>query len=204
MTGDIDVDRLSSVSCAAIRLEGVGAGRYRSAGLRVRALRPVFTVLGWCRIAFPEFDEDVPFTVRNTPRADGALSAVRTFAFANATRTMRDVMRADGGRIVDRIGASGFLEVELALEASAGRLRMESGRLALRLWRLRVPLPRIVRLSLIEEAIPGGVQHVDVRMRAPLLGEIYGYTGTFTYEVRREHRRGSMVRIRTRDAICGP
>ncbi len=166
--------------------EGVGAGSYRSAGLRVRALRPVFTVLGWWRIAFAEFGEDVPFTVRNVARTDGELSAARTFAFANATRTMRDVMRADGGGIVDRLGAGGFLEVELALEVSAGRLRMESGRLALRLWRLRVPLPRIVRVSLVEEALPSGVQHVDVRMRAPLLGEIYGYTGTFTYEVRRD------------------
>lgn len=146
----------------------------------------------------------MPFTVRNMPRSDGALGAVRTFAFPTATRTMRDVMRANDGRIADRLGVGGFLEVELALEASAGRLLMESGRLALRLWRLRVPLPRIVRVSLMEEAIPGGVQHVDVRMRAPLFGEVYGYSGTFTYEVRREHLGGAMVRDRAHGAVCKP
>lgn len=164
---------------------GVGSGRYRVAGLRVRALRPLFAVLGWRGIAFAEYGADVPFTVRNIAHPDGALSAVRIFDFATRTRTMRDAMQVDGGRLVDRIGARGEIEVELSMRVSGGRLRMQSERLAVRLFGLRVPLPPLVKVLLTEQALPAGVQHVDVRMLAPLIGEIYGYSGDFTYEVRR-------------------
>jgi hypothetical protein len=163
---------------------GVGSGTYRSAGLRARALRPLFALLGRWGIAFAEFGQDVPFSIRNLEHPDGSRGALRTFEFSRATRTMRDVMRVERGRIVDRVGRSGVLEVEFDARVSSGRLRMESGRLAARLFGFRFPLPRIVRVVLIEEAQVGGTQRVDVRMRAPLLGEIYGYSGTFTYELR--------------------
>ena len=165
---------------------GVGSGRYRVAGLRVRALRPLFAVLAWRGIAFAEYGTDVPFTVRNVSHPDGTLSAVRTFDFANRTRAMRDAMRVDGGRLVDRIGTRGEIEVELAMRVSDGRLRMESGRLAVRLLGLRVPLPPVLRVQLTEQALPAGAQRVDLRMFAPVIGEIYGYSGDFTYEVRRD------------------
>ncbi|CDK00177.1 conserved hypothetical protein [Microbacterium sp. C448] len=165
---------------------GVGSGRYRVAGLCVRALRPLFAVLARRGIAFAEKGADVPFSVRNIPHPDGTLSAVRTFEFVNGTRAMRDVMRIDGERLVDRIGAKGEIEVELSMRVSEGRLRMESERLALRLWGLRLPLPRVVRVLLTEQALPVGAQRVELRILAPVMGEIYGYSGDFTYEVRRD------------------
>ena len=165
---------------------GVGSGRYRAAGLHVRALRPLFAVLARRGIAFVEYGTDVPFTVRNIPHPDGTLSAVRTFDFANGTRAMRDVMRVADGRLVDRIGARGEIEVALAVHVSEGRLRMESERLAVRLFGLRVPVPPVVRVLLTEQALPDGAQRVDLRMFAPVIGEIYGYSGDFTYEVRRD------------------
>jgi hypothetical protein len=160
---------------------GVGTGRYDHAGLRVRALRPLFALLGRRGIAFPEHGVGVPFTVRNTQDGDGALHAARTFEFPGAVRTMRDVMRVVDGRLVDRLGAMGELEVELALAVSDGDLRMDSRRLGLRWGRLRVPLPRIVRVSLEERAIENGEQRVRVRVVTPLIGEVYGYAGTFRY-----------------------
>lgn len=162
---------------------GVGSGRYRVAGLRARALRPLFAVLARAGIAFAEYGTDVPFTVRNLPHPDGALSAVRTFEFASGTRTMRDAMRVDGSRLVDRIGARGEVEVVLAVVVARGQLRMRSERLALRVFGMRVPLPPVVRVVLTEQALPGGAQRVDLRMSAPVIGEIYGYSGDFTYEV---------------------
>lgn len=163
---------------------GVGSGRYREAGLRVRTLRPLFAVLAWRGVAFAEYGTDVPFTIRNIPHPDGTLRAVRTFDFAHRKRTMRDMMRVVDGRLVDRIGARGEIEVELAVRVADGQLRMESARLALRLFGLRVPLPPVVRVLLTEQALPNGAQRVDLQMVAPVIGEIYGYSGDFTYEVR--------------------
>ncbi len=164
--------------------EGFGVGSYRDAGLRVRALSPLFALLGHRRVAFAEYGEDVPFTVRNIPADEGSLRAERTFRFANATRVMADTLRVVDGRLLDRIGIRGEFEVELALQVSGGGLRMESRALALRVFGLRLPLPGIVRVALREDAREDGTQAVDVRITAPLFGEIYGYSGTFTYALR--------------------
>jgi hypothetical protein len=41
-------------------------------------------------------------------------------------------------------------------------------------------MPGLVRVELTETAGDGG-QHVDVRLDAPVLGELFRYTGTFHY-----------------------
>ncbi len=166
--------------------EGFGTGRYDEAGLSKRVLRPLFALLARPRIAFAEHAVDVPFTVRNFTTPDGLLCAVRTFHFPRATREMADTMRVVDGRLLDRIGVGGHLEVELELSVSEGRLRMRSRRFALRALGMRLPLPPVARISLEERALPGavGVQQVTVRVTVPLLGEVYGYSGTFTYGLR--------------------
>lgn len=164
---------------------GVGVGVFHDAGLRIRTLRPLFALLGGLGIAFPERGEDVPFRVHNRPEADGSVSAVRTFSFASGEREMRDRIGVTPRGLVDRLGRGGLLEVELAAGVRAGILRLESRRLALRIRGIRLPLPRIVRVTLQEEALPGsdGAQRVTVDVRAPLLGQVYGYAGTFRYRV---------------------
>ncbi len=164
--------------------EGHGIGTYDDAGLRVRALRPLFALLGRRAIAFPDHGTRVPFTVRNLDGPDGVRRSVRTFRFAAGTREMTDAMRASDGRLVDRIGIRGEIEIELALSVSAGGLRMESRRLALRVFGLRMPLPPLVTILLRETAVSDDTQRVELRLTAPVLGEIYGYSGTFTYAVR--------------------
>ncbi|GLI28172.1 hypothetical protein ARHIZOSPH14_24140 [Agromyces rhizosphaerae] len=161
--------------------EGVGSGSFREAGLRVRVLRPMFAVLGRRRIAFAERGTEVPFRVRNRSGPDGMRVAARTFHFSGATREMSDVIRVERGRLVDRIGTDGEIEVELALRVTNGRLLMRSRRLALRVLGLRLPLPPFVTVTLEESAGERGVQQVVLRIVAPLVGEIYGYAGTFTY-----------------------
>ena len=68
---------------------------------------------------------------------------------------------------------------------AGGKLLIESRRLVLRMRGLRVPLPPLVRVTLQEEAgcRQDHPQHVRVSITAPVLGEIYGYHGTFTYAV---------------------
>lgn len=87
--------------------EGVGEGVYEEAGLRLRLLRPLFSLLGRWHVAFAEHGDCVPFTIRNTPAPDGSLHAVRTFRFPAATREMTDTMRVVDGRLRDRVGSRG-------------------------------------------------------------------------------------------------
>lgn len=190
--------------------EGRGRGVYSWAGPRHRVLRPVFAWLAWRRILFPERGRDVPFTVVNTRSGAGALSARREFEFPRVTRIMEDTMcvvRGKGGasRLVDRLGRRRGLEVDLELDVHEGGVRMRSTRLGVRLnvpvlrkhgrargreavlrpRTLRVPLPRIVTMTLDERAHPSedGRQRVDVRLRAPLLGDVFRYVGDFEYAV---------------------
>jgi hypothetical protein len=71
-----------------------------------------------------------------------------------------------------------------------GGLRMRSRRQWLHLGAARFRMPGLVRVTLAETAgaeAPGGgrgeTQRVDVRMTAPLLGEVFRYAGSFTYSV---------------------
>ncbi|MDN3496876.1 DUF4166 domain-containing protein [Planococcus sp. APC 4015] len=162
-------------------LEGVGSGVYDIAGSPMPVLRPLLAWMATRDILFPEFARDVPFTLRNIPRRGGSLGAVRTFRFAGRTRIMRDEMSVVGGGLVDRLGRRGGLEVALDVEVRDGALRLTSRRLALRMRGVRIPLPRFATVTVDERATNAG-QHVDVRLRAPVIGEFFRYSGTFSYE----------------------
>ena len=110
---------------------GVGRGTYDIAGSRVRLLRPVFAVTARCQILFPEIGSDVPFTVVNAPQPDGTLIATRTFAFPHRVRVMRDTLRVIDGRLIERIGNGGRLEVTLDVLVDQGGMRLASRGLSL-------------------------------------------------------------------------
>jgi hypothetical protein len=161
---------------------GRGSGTYEVAGSRYRWLAPGLAWLATREVLFPEYGHGIPFTVEN--RADGdAVRARRTFAFPRVTRVMVDEMTVVDGVLHDRLGRRGGLEVELLLDVVDGGLRMRSGRQWLHVGPLRMRLPALVRVTLAESAQPAG-QHVDVRLTAPLLGEVFRYAGSFTYSVR--------------------
>ena len=163
---------------------GHGAGVYEVAGSRHRWLAPVLAWLAWRRVLFPEYGRGIPFEVVNTP-APAGLAARRTFSFPRRTRVMADAMSIVDGRLHDRLGRRGGLEVELLLDVVDGALHMRSGRQWLHLGPLRVRMPGLVRVTLAETAVPGppARQRVDVRMTAPVLGEVFRYAGEFTYSV---------------------
>jgi hypothetical protein len=157
---------------------GRGTGVYEVAGLRRRWLRPVFAWLATREVLFPEFGHGIPFTIENR----GDRTARRTFAFERRTRVMSDAMAVVDGTLRDRLGRRGGLEVELLLEVRDGGLGMTSRRQWLHLGPLRVRMPGLVRVELSETA-RGGSQQVDVRLTAPLIGELFRYAGTFRYTI---------------------
>jgi hypothetical protein len=160
---------------------GAGSGVYEVAGSRHRWLIPVLSWLAWRRVLFPEYGRGIPFEVVNTA-AGGTLRARRTFAFPRRTRVMVDEMRVVDGTLRDRLGRRGGLEVELLLDVDGGGLHMRSGRQWLHLGPLRFRMAGLVRVTLAE-TVREGRQHVDVLMTAPVLGEVFRYAGSFTYEV---------------------
>jgi hypothetical protein len=162
---------------------GYGSGVYEVAGSRHRWLAPVLAWFATRQLLFPEYGHGIPFEVVNTPTADG-LSARRTFAFPRRTRVMVDAMTVVDGVLHDRLGRRGGLEVELLLDVVDGGLHMRSRRLWLHLGSVRFRMPGLARVSLAETATGDGRQRVDVRITAPVLGEVFRYTGEFTYTTR--------------------
>jgi hypothetical protein len=161
---------------------GRGSGVYEVAGSRQRWLTPVFALLAWRRILFPEYARDVPFTVTNVPGPGQGLSARREFHFPGRERVMQDTMHVVDGRLHDFLGRRGGLEVRLGLSVRDGSLRMLSERAWLHLGPLRLPLPALLSARVVlDESWSHGRQRVDVRMLHPLFGEIFRYTGTFDY-----------------------
>ncbi|RWZ52976.1 DUF4166 domain-containing protein [Labedella phragmitis] len=164
---------------------GSGSGVYGVAGSRHRFLRPVLAVMAWRHVLFPELGHDVPFRVTNTPTTGGGLGAVRTFEFGSRTRIMQDAMIVRHGVLYDRLGKRGGLGVAIRLSVVSGALHMTSTGLALHVGRARIPLPPFATMRLREHVEDADTtrQHVDVRIEAPILGELFRYTGSFTYAV---------------------
>ena len=162
---------------------GRGTGVFDEAGSRRRWLVPVFAFMAGRRILFPEFARDVPFTVTNIPGPGEGLSARREFHFPGRDRVMQDTMHVVDGRLHDFLGRRGGLEVRLTLSVVDGALHMRSDRAWLHLRALRLPLPGILSARvLLSESWVDGRQRIDLRMIHPLLGLIFGYTGSFAYE----------------------
>jgi hypothetical protein len=159
---------------------GVGRGVFEVAGSRLRFLRPVLAWLAWRRILFPEYARDVPFDITNIPKEDGGLEAVRTFHFPGRDRPLEDTMRVVDGRLHDFLGKRRGFEVRMVVTITDGLLEMRSDRQWLHLGRLRVPLPRFATVTVAESWLDGR-QHVDVRLRSPILGEWFRYAGSFSY-----------------------
>ena len=179
--GDLDPRLRAYFGAIPAGSVGRGSGTYEVAGSRHRWLVPVLTWLASRQVLFPEYGRGIPFEVENRPDGD-RLRARRTFSFPGRTRVMVDAMELVDGVLHDRLGRRGGLEVELLLSVAEGGLHMRSGRQWLHLGPLRFRMPGLVTVSLAETA-QGGLQHVDVRMTAPVLGEVFRYAGSFTYSL---------------------
>jgi uncharacterized protein DUF4166 len=142
---------------------------------------------------FPDVGEEVPFEMENTVvrLADGGLAVTwnRTFRFPRRERRFEALMTYEPGRdaVVDLLGADHGLEVELHPAAEDGAIVLRSGRQWRRIGRVRVRLPAwLVGRATVRVWDAGGERlGVRVTVTNAILGDFFGYEGTFHEEVRR-------------------
>lgn len=162
---------------------GKGKGTFTSVGTPRRWLWPLLAVLALDDIVFAVWEHDVPFTVQNRPGPGGTVRATRTFHFASGDRTMVDTTGISAAGLVDRLGRRGLVEAQLSASVVGGALRLTSHGITLRLGPIRVPLGLLSpRVTLVEQR-EGVMQHVSLRLYAPLVGLVYQYEGNFTYHI---------------------
>ena len=159
---------------------GVGAGVFDVAGCRVALLRPLLAYLARQRILFPEFARNVPFEILNTPTSEGGLDAVRIFHLPGRDRPLEDTMRVIDGHLHDFMGRRRGFEVRMVLSIAEGVLTMRSDRQWIRVLGTRLRIPQLATVS-VTESWRDEHQHVDVRLRTPVLGDWFRYSGEFTY-----------------------
>lgn len=163
---------------------------WRAGGARGALTVPVLWASSRARLLFARTGTDVGFELENvvTPHPDGRarMTWTRTFRFPDATHVFHAVMMGDPERrlIDDRLGRGGGLEVHLQPRVGEdGSLRMESGRQWLRGGRrVRVPLPAWAagRADIHEWEEPNGAGlGIRVAISNPLMGEFFGYEGSF-------------------------
>ena len=169
---------------------GVGSGIFDVVGTPRRWLWPALWLLGSHGIMFAVWQKDVPFTVVNRPCVDArgniAVAAVRTFRFDRGDRSMVDAIAAERGGLVDHLGRSRRLISRFSGHVVDGALTLTSTILAVRVGRVRVTVPRIFVpvVTLVERFdAADGRQHVTLEVRAPLIGRLYEYSGSFTYRI---------------------
>jgi hypothetical protein len=169
---------------------GFGRGVFDTVGTPRRWLWPALALFSRAGVVFPVWEQGVPFTVVNRPASDDghpAVTADRFFALGRAGRHMLDVISADDRGLRDRLGSPPRLDTRLEASVADGALRLRSTRVTMLVGRARIRVPRqiapVVELTeSFDDAL--GAQRVALTVRAPLLGTIYQYAGTFEYEVR--------------------
>ena len=163
---------------------GVGQGRFDVVGTPRRWLWPVLALLARDGVLFPVWQHGVDFRVENRDD-DGTLRARRTFAFRRGESVMVDAVSLDPAGLVDRLGRRATVLAHLSARVEAGALVLEST--SARAFGIPVPAALAPRMRLTERwDETTDRQHVALTLDAPLIGRLYEYSGSFTYEIREE------------------
>jgi hypothetical protein len=150
-------------------------------------LWPVFWLLTRPNILFPETGADVPATMTIVAGRDGHGQSHqrwdRTFAF-RTPRRFDAIMGYDSerGQIVELFGRRELLEIAWDVRFHPpDTMEIVTHRVALRLGCRRLPIPRsfCVSVRAVERAVRDDMITIKLRLTAPLLGTIFGYSGAF-------------------------
>lgn len=110
-------------------------------------LRPLFTLLAWADILFPETGRDVPASLTIEPDGHGGDVWRRTFAFTRERR-FNATMAYEGSSVIERLGPRGMLQVPWHLNVqSRDSIQIVTGETYLRVGGLRLRFPRWLRFK---------------------------------------------------------
>lgn len=160
---------------------------WRRPGLRGLLAAPVLRVAAAADILFAETGTDVGFSLRHRVAQDEGHPTMvwsRQFRFPNVTRRFDAVMRYDKERecIVDWLGGKGGMEVELHARPIDHGIEIQSGKQWLRIGRANLPVPSWIagKATIREWMDKDEQQRIEVVVSNPILGEFFGYEGTFS------------------------
>lgn len=172
-----------------MRLEGVMHRVWH----RPRALRPLFRLLGRIGILVPEEGTEVATTLTVRPgrnRRDGLYHVWdRTFDFARPVRFRTTIIFDPRiGQVVDLVGPRDWLYMvwkarfhapdRFTLDTEACALRISGRKLWMPTWMWKLLLGTVT-FSQVAESMESDTVRIDLLIEHPLLGRIFGYTGTF-------------------------
>lgn len=142
-------------------------------------------------ILFPDQGENIPFTIENYPYIDGfgrpTVTFVRTLELPRSRKRRFDatmIYSAGSGGIIDYLGTHQHLATDLALEVMPdGSLHLKST--AQRLYEGFVGFTFPAACTGTAELYEGfddarGVFTVQMQVRNPIVGFLFGYRGEFT------------------------
>jgi Domain of unknown function (DUF4166) len=154
---------------------------------------PFLAIGTWRRIMFPTRGVDVPFTVENYPYVDSfgreTVTWIRTFEFPRRPRRFDAYMiwSEQRARIVDYLGTHQHLAVDihLSVDEQTRGLRLRSGeqRFYERRAGFRFPMAFSGYADVCEWFDDeSGRFRIQVEVRNPRWGRLFGYRGSFTVE----------------------
>ncbi len=154
-------------------------GVFAEVGARQHWLRPMWRMLARAGLLLPEHGTAVPFTVSIDPISPDRVATVRRIRFPGAERIMADETHLVRGRLVDVHARGRILVRMLPRVLEDGSLRMSASATRLRVasvlwWVPTVPITVMQGWDEREQT-----HRIDVSVRVPLLGEVFGYRGTF-------------------------
>lgn len=173
---------------------GIGDGVFDTVGTPRAWVRLLIRIVVDDDVLFPVWEQNVPFTVTNTPAGNTgrpAVTAERVFTFHGATSIMRDRIVATPDGMVDVLRARRRFRALFVTQVVDGGLRLTSTRMALRIGRRHLMISRMFapRVTLTERFSDSDErQHVSLSVHAPLVGKVYEYAGSFRYEIKHELR----------------
>ncbi|TYC97464.1 DUF4166 domain-containing protein [Arthrobacter echini] len=169
-------------------LAGFGRGVFDVAGCTAWFARPAFRLTALENAFFPEYNSDVPFTIRNYPHLDPfgrpSLTARRELDFGTALRIFEDTTSLQDGVLTDYVGRHRRMATLLTCTATReGRIRMVSSQTRI-FAGLRLPLPDVVgALAYVEQWWDDatGLFRITTRVVHRQLGTLLVYAGSFDY-----------------------
>lgn len=172
---------------------GIGRGVFSTFGATRHWLRPVFVTFERRHALFAGHASEVPFCIVNRSIALSdetvAATARRELELPGGTWTMSDTVLAVGARVVDHIGDPWSISASFDVTVAEGALLLRSRAIGIVWSRVRMRVPRFIApvIRLREAYDPEQqLQRVELTVDAAVIGRIYEYRGSFTYEIVRE------------------